>query len=171
MELRFRPATLEDLPRLTEIYNQAIRSRVCTADLDEMTPEKRTSWFMEHKDPRYPLIVAESKGAVLGYATLTPYRPGRAAVSHVAEISYYLDFAARGQGVGSQLLAHMLALAPALGITDLFAICLGVNSASAGLLKKHGFSLWGRLPGVVHIDGHEIDHLLYGRKLKAIPHK
>ena len=39
------------------------------------------------------------------------------------------------------------------------------SPASVALLRKHQFWLWASLPGLAQIDGHQINHLYYGRKL------
>lgn len=45
MELQYRKATLEDLPKIVEIYNQIIPSRLATADLTPITVDERKEWF------------------------------------------------------------------------------------------------------------------------------
>jgi L-amino acid N-acyltransferase YncA len=47
-----RLATLPDLPRLVEIYNQAIASHTATADTLPFTVDTRRAWFASHA-PRF----------------------------------------------------------------------------------------------------------------------
>ena len=42
-------AEYKDLEVLVEIYNQAIETHRCTADMDTFTVEERISWFEEHQ--------------------------------------------------------------------------------------------------------------------------
>lgn len=175
MKFRIRRAVLEDLESLTEIYNQAIVRGCCTCDTEVFTPDQRQGWFEEHNNSRYPLFAVVSVGVggdgvgdgelVVGYAYYSPYRVGRRAVEHVAEISYYLANDIQGQGCGSFVMEFLLANASSLGFSELLTILLANNSASIALLEKYGFERWGCLPGIVHIGGERIDHLYYGRSL------
>jgi len=90
MNIRF--AHLADLPLLVSIYNQAIRSGNATGDTEEYQVTDRVKWFEKYNENEYPIYVAELENRVVGYCTLSPYRPGRKAMSGVAEVSYYLDY-------------------------------------------------------------------------------
>ena len=160
-----RTASVEDLPAIVAIYNEAIRERFATADLEPVTVEARAAWFHEHDPSTLPIYVAERAGAVVGWCSLSAYRPGRAALKATAEISYYVRAEARGQGVGTVLVRHAIDEAPRLGKRVLFGILLERNTASINLLKKCGFELWGFLPEVALIEGQSIGHVYYGRRV------
>ena len=160
-----RVATLDDLPTLVEIYNQAVDERFATADLRPVTIEQRRPWFDDHDPATLPIYVFAEGGAVLGWCSLSAYRSGREAVLGTAEISYYVARAARGRGVGSMLVQHAVDDAPQLRKRVLFAILLEKNRASVRLMERCGFELWGRLPDVAMIDGELVSHLYYGRRL------
>lgn len=102
MDLVLRPAREGDLPFLREVYNQAIAAGNCTCDLDPVTEADRRAFLRAHEDPLCPLFLCLREGEAVGYAYLSPYRPGRRALETVAEVSYYLDFRCRGQGIGSR---------------------------------------------------------------------
>lgn len=122
---QIRPARASDLFRLTEIYNEAIRTGRCTGDTREFSADERLPWFQEHLDPAYPLFVFERDGHVLGYLYLTAYRKGRGALRGTVEVSYYLDFRFHGQGIGSRLLCPRYRLPPApIGYHTMLAILL-----------------------------------------------
>lgn len=160
-----RLAVPSDLPRLTDIYNQAIATYQCTCDTTPFTPQDRAAWFDAHQNGRFPLFVYESAGQVLGYAYLSPYRSGRDAVKTVAEISYYVDFAAHRRGIGTHLIRHTLHAATHLGFKNIIAILLESNAPSIALLQRVGFEAWGSLPMVAHLQNQQISHLYYGLKL------
>ena len=160
-----RPAVSADLPRLTEIYNEAIRTGRCTGDTREFTEEERLPWFLEHQDPAYPLFVFARDGEVLGYLYLTAYRKGRGALEGAVEVSYYLDFRVHGQGIGSRLLSHGIDAARSLGYHTLLAILLSCNQRSIALLQKFGFERWGCLPDIAEIRGERYSHFYFGRHL------
>ena len=70
--IRVRPATLNDLPRLTEIQNHYIENTHITFDVRAFTPEQRIGWFTEHSDgQRYRVLVAEDRDSdLLGYVAI-----------------------------------------------------------------------------------------------------
>jgi L-amino acid N-acyltransferase YncA len=160
---RIRLAQSDDLPSIIDIYNQSIPSKQATGDTQPVHVEDKQAWFAEHRPEKHPIFVAELDGQVAGWCSLSAYRPGRAALRHTAEISYYIALDYHRQGLGTALVEHALAACPALGIRHLFAIVLEGNAASLNLLRKMGFEQWGYLPRVADFDGYEVGHLYYGR--------
>lgn len=159
-----RLAKLSDLDTLTEIYNQAILTKRCTADMDTFTSEERMKWFNDHQDEKYPLYVYEINDKVVGYATLSSYRPRRA-FEKTVEVSYYIDFDYHRMGIGDALLKHTINSARNLGYKTLIAILLGVNKGSTGLLEKHGFEKYGEIPDIADFGDYICSHMYYGLKL------
>ncbi len=159
-----RLATLADLPRIVDIYNQAIAARNVTADMVPFTVEQRLDWFQVHTPEAYPICVCEQDGQVLGWLSVSPYR-GRPALRRTAEVSYYVDYGHHGGGIGSALLAHALADAPRLGKKVYIAILLERNTGSIRLLEKFGFERWGYLPEVAEFDGQLCGQFYYGRRV------
>jgi L-amino acid N-acyltransferase YncA len=160
-----RLAAPDDLRRIVAIYNEAVAHRFATADLQPITVDERVAWFREHDAATFPIYVLEKDGSVRGWCSLSAYRHGRAALLGTAELSYYVSDDFQGQGIGSALVRHALAEAPALGKRVLFAIVLERNEPSVRLLEKCGFALWGRLPDVALIGGELVSHRYYGRKV------
>lgn len=158
-----RIAILEDLPVIVDIYNQSIPSERSTGDTQPLRVEDRVTWFKEHRPEEHPIYVAAVDGQVVGWCSLSAYRPGRAALRFTAEISYCISLTHHRQGIGTALVKHALTACPALQIRHLLAIVLEVNQASLQLLEKMGFEKWGYLPRVADFDGKEVGHLYYGR--------
>jgi phosphinothricin acetyltransferase len=140
-----RLARQGDLPAIVDIYNQAIQTRQSTGDMQTVQVEERRVWFAEHTPGKYPIYASEEDGLVVGWCSLSPYRPGRAAFRFTAEISYYIAFSHHQRGLGTAL------------------VRLEGNTASIKLLEKLGFEQWGYLPRVADFDGREVSHLYYGR--------
>jgi phosphinothricin acetyltransferase len=159
-----RIAGSQDLPAIVRIYNQAVEEQA-SADLDPVSLEERRAWLDAHPEDSHPVLVAELEGRVVGFASLSPHRPGRGAVRHTAEVSYYVDARERGHGVASALLEACLARSPALGIEVLFAIVLDDNVPSLSLLAERGFQRWGYLPGVARFGERELGHVYMGRRV------
>ena len=162
MNISVRLATERDVPAMTRIYNQAIAARFQTADMSSVDETNRNEWLASHDPDKYPVYVAQADNEVVGYCSISAYRPGREALRHTAEISYYVASESQGKGVGSAMLAHAIENAPSLGIKTLFAILLDANNQSVGLLERFGFQKWGHMPAVADFDGVEVGHLYYG---------
>lgn len=163
--IKIRPALFEDLTSIVNIYNQAIRSRRATGNMWEFTVKQRVDWFKKHNLDSFPIYVAELNGDVVGYVNLSPYRPGREAMSKIAEVSFFLDDEHKRIGIGSALLEHVINDCNRIGKNTLLAFLLDINIESVKLLTKYGFEEWGRLPKTILIDNKVHDHLIYGLKI------
>ena len=162
-KIRFAEAV--DLPRIVEIYNQAILTQKVTGDIATFSVEQRRPWFDQHDRDRYPLYVCEDEaGEITGFLSLSPYRD-RPAMSRTAEVSYYVDYACHHQGIGSKLMEAALKDCARLGKQVLVAVLLEWNEPSLKLLQKFGFKKWGYLPDVAELSDQLCGHLIYGRKL------
>ena len=165
MTVQTRVAVENDLPAITEIYNHAVALGSATADLAPVSVENRRAWLATHDPERYPVFVAEEAGLIKGWCSLSAYRPGRMALRHTAEISYYIHKDFKGLGIGSRLISDVIDRCPSLEIRVLFAILLDINTTSVGILEKFGFEQWGHLPGVADFDGEVCGQLYYGRRV------
>jgi len=163
IKIRFSKRT--DLPFIVDIYNQAIRSNIATGDLTEFSVEQRLDWFNKFDNEVYPIYIAEIENKVVGYCTISPYRPGREAMSSVAEISYYIDYSYHNQGIGSKILEYVITDCKRIGKENLLAVLLDVNINSISILEKFNFKKWGHFPEIINIKGKKCDHLIYGLKI------
>jgi L-amino acid N-acyltransferase YncA len=159
-----RTSVPADLPRLVEIYNQAICSGTVTGDTVPFGVEERRGWFDTHEPCSFPLYVCESDEQVLGYLSVSPYR-GRPAMQRTAEISYYVDYAHHGKGIGSALMGNAIRECPRMGKKVLLAILLEGNLPSLKLLEKFSFRQWGFLPEVAEFSSGLRGHLYFGRNI------
>lgn len=161
-----RLAKISDLDAINTIFNQAVAAKHQTAALTPITKEQRFKWYQEHDVDRYPIFVLEVDKTVIGWYSLGPYRKGREALYHVAEVTYYLHKDFQGMGYGTQLLEHAIQSAPEYGINVLIAILFRHNKASIKLLENFNFEMWGNFPETALIDGKLYDHCFYGLKIK-----
>ncbi len=159
------PASPKHYEAIVQIYNQAVRKGLQTADEQEVTVDEKIAWLQQHDGEHYGIYVAIEEDNVMGYLALSPYRHGRAAFYHTAEISYYLDTQYQGKGFGTKLIEHALSQCPALGIENLVAILLSCNMVSIALLEKFGFERWGLMPNIAKLNIGNVDHYYYGLKL------
>lgn len=166
-EVIIKFGTIIDLPAIVDIYNQAIQSKTATGDTREYEAEDRIDWFNKYDHDHYPIYVAHLDNEVVGYCTMSPYRPGRKAMAKIAEISFYIDYEYLGKGIGSQLIEHAIADCPRIGKEHLLAILLDINTKSIGILEKYNFSKWGQYPNVVDLDGRTCGQVIYGINLRT----
>lgn len=137
-----RKARLGDLEAITNIYNFAVINLTATFDEEPKDMEERKEWFKTHQDLRYPLIVAEDKGVILGWASISPFRP-RKAYRLTGETSIYLRSDMYGKGIGTLLLQELVKLAQENGIHTLIGIIVDDNKASIKIHSKCGFEVVG----------------------------
>lgn len=158
----FRLTTQNDLPRILEIYNQVIERRTVTADLEPATIESRQAWFNFHlNNPKYPLWVYEIENQVVAWCSYSPFYD-RSAYDVCAEISFYLDKAFHGKGIGKQCVNFLIEQMPTYQLKTLIAFVFGGNTQSLGLLNRMGFSTWGKLPKVADMQDHFEDLVILG---------
>lgn len=138
-EIHVRPGTLADLPRLTEIYNHYVEHTPITFDTAPFTADERRPWFDAHPETGpHRLLVADSAGTVLGYATSSPFRPKQAYATSV-ETTVYCAPDAGGRGIGTLLYKELFEL---LGAEDVHRGYAGIaqpNPASVALHRKFDF--------------------------------
>lgn len=99
--LTIRPANLSDAQAIQTIYAPYVEKTAITFEYEVPSVqefEKRISKTLE----KYPYLVAEENGQVLGYAYASTYY-ARTAYDWTTELSIYLHEDARGRGFGSQL--------------------------------------------------------------------
>ncbi|MFQ5665990.1 MAG: GNAT family N-acetyltransferase [Candidatus Binatia bacterium] len=157
-----REAREQDLPAIVAIYNSSIPGRLATADTEPVPIDARREWFRQHDRTHHPLFVFERDGTVAGWLSFEPFY-GRPAYAATAEISVYVAPALHRQGVGTALLAHSLAEAPALGLSTLLGFIFAHNAPSVKLFEKFGFAKWAHLPEVAELDRVKRDLLILGR--------
>jgi phosphinothricin acetyltransferase len=169
MELSYRLATRDDLPRIVAIYNATIPSRQVTADLEPISVDSRSDWFDAHAPGVRPLWVVDLGGAVAAWLSFSSFY-GRPAYNRTAEVSVYVDEHWRGQGVGRYLLQAAIRAAPGLGLDTLLGFIFGHNAPSLTLFERQGFSRWGHLPRVAVLDGVERDLVIVGLRVEGTAH-
>uniref|UniRef100_A0A7C2WJU2 N-acetyltransferase family protein n=1 Tax=Thermorudis sp. TaxID=1969470 RepID=A0A7C2WJU2_9BACT len=160
-QLVIRRARPEDAAAIAEIYTQGILERIATFESEPRTPEMMLAWLAEH-DERHPVLVAERAGRVLGWASISSYRP-RACYAGVGEFSIYLHRDARGQGIGKVLLDALIDEARRLGYWKLLSRVFPFNTASRRLCAALGFREVGIYEKHARLDGRWLDVVIVER--------
>jgi phosphinothricin acetyltransferase len=109
------------------------------------------------KGPRHPVLVAEdASGAVLGWASLSPFNP-RPAYDHVVDLSLYVGRENRGRGIGDALLGALEERARLLGCHKMVLAAFPTNVPGMRLYERHGFQTVGIYREQGMLDGRWID--------------
>lgn len=117
--MTIRTATAKDAEAILAIYAPYIMNTSITFEYDvpEITEfRKRITTTLE----KYPYIVAEDKGQIVGYAYAGVFK-ARAAYSRCVETSIYVDIKEHGKGIGKALYEKLEELLKAQGILNLNA--------------------------------------------------
>jgi phosphinothricin acetyltransferase len=146
-----------DWPGVRAIYEDGIRSGVATFETE--APEW-DAWNATHLDLR---LVAERDGEVVGWAALSGVSD-RCVYRGVAEVSVYVGEAARGSGVGRELLEELVARSEAAGYWTLTAGVFPENEASLRLHRACGFREVGVRERLGELGGVWRDVLLLERR-------
>ncbi len=121
---------------INEIYNKAVLTTTATFDTEPKTLAERAEWF-QHHGTRHPVLIAETSGKVVGWASLTEYSPRRA-YDLTAESSVYIKSEFQGQGIGRALQEAIIAEARRLKYHTLIA---HVTAESAASMRLHETSI------------------------------
>ena len=164
--LNIRIAEKSDWPSIIDIYNESIKEGGKTADTEVQSVESRKSWLSEHLDIDHPILLVNVNDKIVGWCSLSPYRPGRKALDKTLEISYYILAKFRGKGLGTALINESINYASNRGHQNLLAILLDINSDSIRLLEKFGFERWGYFPNIADLGGKKCGQFVYGKSIK-----
>lgn len=161
-----RRAAPADAEAVAAIYTQGIEARTATFETEPRTADDRRRAIEAAAAPgaRFPVLVAEADGRVLGWASLTEHSP-RACYRGIAECSVYVDAAARGRGVGARLLPALVDEARRLGFWKLVSRAFPFNEASRAMCRRAGFREVGVYERHARLDGRWLDVVIVERLL------
>lgn len=163
MQFHHRPASIDDLVSIIEIYNQAIIDGGSTADVDILTLEQKIPWFNKFQSSIF--IVESDDNDIIAYFYFSPWREGRKALEAVNEISFYVKREFQNQGLGNFILKSIIEIASENHLKFLIAILLDVNYRSKNLLLKYGFQQVGHLPKIAEIQSGNCGQIIMQREI------
>src|SRR5690242_19238529 len=91
------------------IYNVEVLESTVTFDITPRSLSDQRQWIEEHSGGHPAIVAVGGAGEVLGFASLSPFKP-RAAYAPTVEDSVYVHRAGRGKGVGELLLREIIRL-------------------------------------------------------------
>jgi len=137
-----RDATPGDAGRLLEIYRWYVERTAVSFEYAAPTLLQFRE-RMERIQARYPWLVAEEDGRVVGYAYAGPFK-GRKAYDWSCEVTIYLDRQARGRGLGRAIMDWIHREYP--DVRRLRLEVTQVNQSAIRLYEKQGFKKVSTFP-------------------------
>lgn len=119
MMYTIRNAKLEDAERLVEIYSHYVLHTAVSFEYVVPTVEEFSDRMRKVME-KYPYLVAEDDGRIVGYAYSSPYSCREAYAWSVAN-SIYLDKDYRRKGIGSLLYQELEKHLASMGMVNLLA--------------------------------------------------
>lgn len=146
-----RLATESDAGRITDIYAPIVSDTIISFEWESPTADEMRG-RIENTLERFPWLVYEPHGSVLGYAYAGAHR-SRGAYQWSVDVSAYVHEEERRQGVGRALYTSLFAI---LALQGFYNACAGIalpNPASVGMHESVGF----RPVGVYRAVGYKFD--------------
>lgn len=147
-----RDARPEDLPAIADIMNHYRTHTTHIWDRRLVTAETMDVWLHEHQTLPYCALVAEEDGKILGYASLSRFRPSPGYIP-TAEDSIYLLPGYEGRGCGAALMETLLERARRNGLRIVTAWIDSRNTTSVKFHERMGFWCAGMLENVGVVGG------------------
>ncbi len=158
-----RPASLDDVPAMLDIYRPIVESTPISFELEPPTVEEFAARVAKYSHG-WAWLVYEDAGGLLGYAYGAPHRD-RLAYQWTTETSAYVSDRARRRGVARQLYDALFEILAKRGYCGALAGITLPNPASVALHESVGFRLAGVFPAVGYKLGRWHDVAWYSRLL------
>lgn len=142
-----------DVPAMVCIWNEVVEEGVAFPQEEFLDGESGSAFFASQSY----CGVAVLNGKVVGLYILHPNNIGRC--SHIANASYAVDSACRGEHIGEKLVSDCLVQGKAHGFRVLqFNAVVASNTHARHLYERLGFTQLGVIPGGFRMkDGHYED--------------
>jgi len=138
MNYKTRLATLEDVPYITDIYNQGIEDRTATLETRLRTRDEMKEWLINRSEKHKVVVITNDTDDVFGWASLNIFN-SRCCYSGVVDISIYIERKMRGKGLGKLLLNYLIEVAKEEGFDKLVLSTFDFNEAGKRLYISMGF--------------------------------
>lgn len=133
-DIKIRAASENDAKDILEIYAPYVKETAITFEYDVPDPAEFAGRIRTTLQ-KYPYLVAEKDGKLLGYAYAGSF-VGRAAYDWAAEVTIYLKRDMRKMGLGKKLYQALEKICRAQNIINLYA-CIGCPETEDEYLTKN----------------------------------
>ncbi len=145
MSFKIRPYNISDCVEILEIINYNILNSTALYDYNIRKLEHQQQIFDDKITKKYPVIVAESNGLIVGFAMYSEFR-FRDAYLFTVEHSVYVSTDFQGQGFGKLLLEELILLAKAQKMHTMIGVIDSENKHSIAFHEQFGFKIVGIIP-------------------------
>lgn len=158
-----RVAKVSDASALAEIYRYYVDRTQITFEYNAPDASEFAS-RISHKLEKYPYIVAEEDGRVVGYAYASELRE-RDAYRWDAELSVYVQIDRHARGIGERLYTALIELLRLQNFTTVYGCITDPNKPSTSLHEKMGFRYAGRFTATGYKNGEWLDVVWYEKRI------
>ncbi len=152
-QLQIREVREEDAAALCEIFNEAVQDHLETFDSEpRILEDQQIRIAAALNDPKHPILVAELRNWVAGWATLQPYDP-RISLDDIGEVYIYVRRTFRSFGLGRQLMRAVQEAAARLGYRKLVGRVLSQNQDGLTMCRATGWREVGKHSAHVPLNG------------------
>lgn len=144
--MNIRLAHKNDAAALVAIYTPYVENTAITFECKVPSVEEFANRIKRILE-KYPYLVAEEDGAILGYAYASTYY-GREAYNWAVELSVYVANENRGRGIGKQLYDKLEEILEQQGFVHFLACIALPNDASISFHKKRGYQQVAYFPKI-----------------------
>ena len=149
----------QDMAEAMGIWNEVVREGVAFPQVEELTNQEAHDFFSSQSHTG--IAVNSETGEIVGLYILHPNNVGRC--GHIANTSYAVKSALRGQHIGELLVKDSLVMGARLGFRLMqFNAVVAANVHALHLYERLGFTRLGLIPkGFLMKDGHYEDIVLF----------
>jgi phosphinothricin acetyltransferase len=155
MEIKIRPYKTEDTHSILDIINHNILHSTSLYDYNIRSYEQQKTILEEKINKKFPVIVAELDGIVVGFGMYSEFRY-REAYQFTVEHSVYVSEDFHGKGIGKQLLQELINLARKQKLHTMIGVIDSENQSSVVFHEKFGF----KTVGIIKESGYKFDRWL-----------
>jgi phosphinothricin acetyltransferase len=163
MKIAIRPYQTEDTQAILDIINYNILHSTALYDYNIRTYEQQKAILDDKLAKKFPVIVAEANGQVVGFGMYSEFR-FREAYKFTVEHSVYVANDYHGKGIGNLLLAELITLAKAQKLHTMIAVIDAENQGSVSFHEKFGF----KTVGIIKESGYKFNRWLHSVFMQLI---
>lgn len=134
-----RRVRLDDAAAVNAVYNPFVLETPATFETAPIDEAGRVAWIEARAgDPRYPVLVAEEGGRIIGFANASPFDE-RPAYETSIKTSVFVAPGAQGKGAGAALYRALFDVVASADVHRAYALIVAPNPASVALHRRLGF--------------------------------
>lgn len=155
MAINIRPYKTDDTQAILDIVNHNILHSTSLYDYNIRSYEQQKTILEEKINKKFPVIVAELDGIVVGFGMYSEFR-FREAYQFTVEHSVYVSEDFQSKGIGKQLLQELINLARKQKLHTMIGVIDSENQGSVVFHEKFGF----KTVGIIKESGYKFDRWL-----------